>query len=197
LYLSVFSWYFELEKSFIICDIITEVFANSWIDQFNDESSLVAILQIKQYILQISLVVTSLQRLCHLDWLIKAMNNSLIAKWKMHVVSVDTSVEDQMRLIITSKLKVKLTCMIEYFCIWVVWNLSIIKYNCSVHNVRQIIYIWIIIMKVYRLLDHVLICLFIIYFRINFVLLTVIVDTQDLLESMLCIMFESWVHISK
>jgi len=45
------------------------------------------------------------------------MNNSLIAKRKMHVVSVDTSVEDQTRLIVTLKLKVKLACMIEYFCI--------------------------------------------------------------------------------
>ncbi len=69
------------------------------------------------------------------------MNNSLIAKRKMHVVSVDTSVEDQTRLIATSKLKVKLACMIEYFYIWIVWNLSIIKYDCSIHNIRQIIYI--------------------------------------------------------
>jgi len=177
LYLSVFSWYFELKRSFIICDIIAEIFASSWTDQFDDELSLVIILQMKQYILQISSIITFLQRLCHLNWLIKATNNSLIAKRKMRVVSVDTSVEDQTRLITTSKFKVKLTCMIEYFCIWVVWNLSIIKYDCSVHNVRQIIYIWIIIMKVYRLLDHVLIYLFIIYFRINSVLSTVIVDT--------------------
>ena len=191
MYLSVFSWYFELKKSFIICDIIVEIFASSWIDQFNDESSLVAILQMKQYILQISSIVVFLQCFCHLDWLIEATNNSLIVKWKMHVVSVDTSVEDQMRLIITSKLKVKLTCMIEYFCIWVVWNFSIIKYNCSIYNVRQIIYIWIIIVKVYKLLNHILVYLFIIYFRINSVLSTVIIDIQDLLESMLCIMFES------
>ena len=197
MYLSVFSWYFELERSFIICDIIAEIFASLWTDQFNDEFSLVAILQMKQYILQISSVVASLQRLCHLDWLIKAMNNSLIAKRKMHVVSVDTSVEDQTRLITTSKLKVKLACMIQYSCIWVVWNLSIIKYDYSVYNVRQIIYIWIIIMKIYRLLDHVLVYFFIIYFRINSVLLTVIIDTQDLLESMLCIMSESWIQISK
>ncbi len=136
MYLSVFSWYFELKRSFIICDIIAEVFANSWIDQFNDESSIVIILQMKQYILQISSVVASLQHLCHLNWLIEATNNSLIAKQKMHVVSIDTSVEDQTRLIATLKLKVKLACMIEYFCIWVVWNLSIIKYNYSVYNIR-------------------------------------------------------------
>ncbi len=197
MYFFVFSWYFELKRSFIICDIIAEIFANLWTDQFNDELSLVAILQMKQYIIQISSIIVFLQCLYHLDWLIEAMNNSLIAKWKMRVVSIDTLVKDQMRLITTSKFKVKLTCMIEYFYIWVVWNLSIIKYNCSVHNVRQIIYIWIIIMKVYRLLDHVLVYLFIIYFRINSVLSTVIVDTQDLLKSMLCIMSESWVQISK
>ncbi len=197
MYLSVFSWYFELKRSFIICDIIAEIFASSWTDQFDDELSLVIILQMKQYILQISSVVASLQHFYHLDWLIEAMNNSLIAKRKMRVVSVDTSVEDQTRLIVMSKLKVKLICIIEYFCIWVVWNLSIIKYDCSVYNVRQIIYIWIIIMKVYRLLNHVLIYFFIIYFKINSVLSTVIVDTQDLLESMLCIMFESWVQINK
>jgi len=177
LYLFVFFWYFELERSFIICDIIAEIFASSWTDQFNDKLSLIIILQMKQYIFQISSVVTSLQHFYHLDWLIETMNNSLIAKWKMHVVSVNTSVENQMRLIITSKFKVKLICMIEYFCIWVVWNLSIIKYDCLVHNIRQIIYIWIIVMKVYRLLDHVFICFFIIYFRINSVLSTVIVDT--------------------
>ncbi len=59
------------------------------------------------------------------------------------------------------------------------------------------VYIWIIIVKIYRLFDHVLICLFIIYFKINSILSTVIVDTQDLFESILCIMFESWVQISK
>ncbi len=147
----------------------------------------------KQYILQIFSFITFLQHLCHLNWLIKAMNNNLIAKQKIHVVSVDTSVENQTRLIVMSKLKLKLACIVEYFCIWVVWNLFIIKYDYSVYNVRQIIYIWIIVVKVYKLLDHVFIYLFIIYFRINFVLSTVIVDTQDLLESMLCIMFESWV----
>ena len=141
MYLSIFSWYFKLKRSFIICNIITEIFANSWTDQFDDELSLIAILQMKQYIFQIFSVITSFQHLCHLNWLIKAMNNSLIVKRKMHVVSVDTSVEDQTRLIATSKLKVKLACMIEYFYIWIVWNLSIIKYDCSIHNIRQIIYI--------------------------------------------------------
>ncbi len=52
-------------------------------------------------------------------------------------------------------------------------------------------------MKVYKLLDHVFICLFIIYFRNNSVLSTVIINTQDLLKSMLCIVFELWVQISK